>query len=71
MPQVAQGHGHDRENEAAQDVPVRPQMKDDQRQEDGQQQQSLKLPGGTFIAPVVAGNTLYVLTDDGTLVAYR
>jgi outer membrane protein assembly factor BamB len=39
--------------------------------ENGQEQQRLKLPDGTFIAPVVADNTLYVLTDDGTLVAYR
>jgi len=39
--------------------------------ENGQEQQRLKLPGGTFIQPVVAGNTLYVLTDEGTLVAYR
>jgi outer membrane protein assembly factor BamB len=39
--------------------------------ENGQEQQRLELPGGAFIAPVVADNTLYVLTDDGTLVAYR
>ncbi len=39
--------------------------------DDGREQQRLELPGGAFIAPVVADNTLYVLTDDGTLVAYR
>lgn len=39
--------------------------------DDGREQQRLELPGGAFIAPIVADNTLYVLTDDGTLVAYR
>ncbi len=29
------------------------------------------LPDGTFIAPVLAGNTLYVLTEDADLVALR
>jgi len=29
------------------------------------------LPDATFIPPVVANNTLFVLTDDGDLVAYR
>ncbi len=31
----------------------------------------LALPGPSFLAPVVANGTLYVLTDDGTVVAYR
>jgi outer membrane protein assembly factor BamB len=31
----------------------------------------IALPGPTFLAPVVANGTLYVLTDDGTVVAYR
>lgn len=30
-----------------------------------------KLPGATAVAPVVAGDTLYVLTDDATLTALR
>ena len=30
-----------------------------------------KLPGGAMVAPVLANETLYVLTDDGDLVAYR
>jgi outer membrane protein assembly factor BamB len=32
---------------------------------------TLKLPGATYIAPIVADRTLYFLTDDATLVAYR
>ena len=31
----------------------------------------IKLPGGAMVAPVLADETLYVLTDDGDLVAYR
>lgn len=31
----------------------------------------LKLPDGAMVAPVLADETLYVLTDDGDLVAYR
>ena len=31
----------------------------------------LKLPDGAMVAPVLANETLYVLTDDGDLVAYR
>ena len=31
----------------------------------------LSLPGGAMVAPVVANETLYVLTDKGDLVAYR
>lgn len=31
----------------------------------------LSLPGSTLLPPVVAGGTLYVLTNDGTLAAYR
>lgn len=31
----------------------------------------LKLPDGAAVAPVLADETLYVLTDDGDLVAYR
>ena len=30
-----------------------------------------KLPDSTYLPPVVANNTLYVLSDNGTLVAYR
>ena len=30
-----------------------------------------KMPGGTVIAPIVANQTVYVLTDDGELIAYR
>jgi outer membrane protein assembly factor BamB len=30
-----------------------------------------KLPGTTYLPPVVANNTLYVLSDNGTLVAFR
>ena len=29
------------------------------------------LPDGTSLPPVVASRTIYVLTDDGDLVAYR
>jgi outer membrane protein assembly factor BamB len=32
---------------------------------------TLKLPGPAYIEPAIAGNTLYVLTDDGNLTAYR
>ncbi len=32
---------------------------------------TIKLPGATYIAPIVADRTLYFLTDDATLVAYR
>jgi outer membrane protein assembly factor BamB len=31
----------------------------------------LPLPGPAFLPPVVAGNTVYVLTDEGQLVAFR
>ena len=31
----------------------------------------MKLPGGTTIAPVVAAGTLFILTEDGRLAAYR
>jgi outer membrane protein assembly factor BamB len=31
----------------------------------------LRLPGRAFIAPIIAGGTLYILTDDATLAAYR
>ncbi|TDI60921.1 MAG: pyrrolo-quinoline quinone [Alphaproteobacteria bacterium] len=30
-----------------------------------------KMPAGTVIAPIVANRTVYVLTDDGELIAYR
>ena len=39
--------------------------------EDGQPVGEFELPGGTEIPPVVAGGTLYVLTEDAVLVAYR
>jgi outer membrane protein assembly factor BamB len=39
--------------------------------ENGQVVERRDLPGRTILPPVVAGGTLYVLTDDGTLVAYR
>lgn len=38
---------------------------------DGQVAQKIRLPGGSTLAPVIADNTLYVLTDGGNLVAYR
>jgi outer membrane protein assembly factor BamB len=31
----------------------------------------LRLPAPAFVAPVIAGGTLYILTDDATLAAYR
>ncbi len=39
--------------------------------QDGRILTTLELPSGSFIAPVVANGTLYVLTDDGDIVAYR
>jgi len=39
--------------------------------DDGQTSQQIELPGPTLLPPVVADSTLYVLTDDGTLAAYR
>jgi outer membrane protein assembly factor BamB len=39
--------------------------------ENGQVAERRQIPGGALMPPVVAGNTLYVLTDDGTLVAFR
>lgn len=39
--------------------------------EDGQPIGEFELPGGTEIRPVVADGTLYVLTQDAELVAYR
>ncbi|WP_029007079.1 PQQ-binding-like beta-propeller repeat protein [Azospirillum halopraeferens] len=39
--------------------------------EDGSVQARYTLPGAAYLPPVVANNTLYVLTDGGTLVAYR
>lgn len=38
---------------------------------DGRELSRSKLPGATFLPPVVANNTLYVLSDNGTLSAYR
>lgn len=38
---------------------------------DGHTLRQYDLPSGTFLPPVVAGNTLYVLCEDGTLAAYR
>lgn len=38
---------------------------------DGQVLSTTELPAAAFLAPVVANGTLYVLTDDGTLIAYR
>ncbi|MFV3076401.1 PQQ-binding-like beta-propeller repeat protein [Niveispirillum fermenti] len=38
---------------------------------DGGVQKRTKLPGPAIQAPVVAGETLYILTEDGDLVAYR
>ena len=37
----------------------------------GERMGELALPARTLVAPVVAGQTLYVLSDDGTLSAYR
>lgn len=31
----------------------------------------IKIPGGTFVPPVVAGSKLYILTEDAELVAYQ
>jgi outer membrane protein assembly factor BamB len=31
----------------------------------------IKLPDRAYLAPIVANSTLYVLTDDGSVVAYR
>lgn len=38
---------------------------------DGKIVSTTKLPGAAHLSPVVANNTLYVLTDDGKLTAYR
>lgn len=38
---------------------------------DGRVMSTIELPAPGFIAPVVANGTLYVLTDDGDLVAYH
>ncbi|MCD9147617.1 PQQ-like beta-propeller repeat protein [Pseudophaeobacter flagellatus] len=38
---------------------------------DGSQIRSVEVPGGATAAPVVAGNTLYVVTSKGNLLAYR
>lgn len=37
----------------------------------GEQLGSIRLPAATLLPPVVAGRTLYVLSDDATLSAYR
>ena len=39
--------------------------------EDGHILKKTDLPGAVKVAPIVADNTLYVLTDDGEIVAYR
>jgi outer membrane protein assembly factor BamB len=39
--------------------------------ETGEVQSILDLPGNAAVAPVVANGTLYILTQDGTLAAYR
>ena len=39
--------------------------------DDGREVGRAELPGGAFLAPVVANGTLYTLTDNGTLIAYR
>ena len=38
---------------------------------EGKQTYSLKLKAPALLPPVVAGNMLYQLTDDGTVTAYR
>ena len=38
---------------------------------DGTLQGTIKLPGRTYQPPIAAGGTIYVLTDDGKLAAYR
>ena len=38
---------------------------------DGQVVSEIKLPDPAYLAPVIANGTMYVLTDTGTLVAYR
>ena len=39
--------------------------------QDGEQVTDLEVGAPMFMAPVVADNTLYVVTDDGHLVAFR
>lgn len=41
------------------------------RPEDGELDHRIELPGETVLAPVVANRTLYVLTEAGSLLAYR
>jgi outer membrane protein assembly factor BamB len=38
---------------------------------DGKRVATIKLKGAAYLPPVVAGGVMYVLTDDGTLTAYR
>ncbi len=38
---------------------------------DGKTRTTIKLKSAAYLPPVVAGGTLYLLTDDGTLTAYR
>jgi outer membrane protein assembly factor BamB len=37
----------------------------------GETQSVLELPGAASLAPVAAGGTVYVVTDDGSLTAFR
>ncbi|MBW8882902.1 MAG: PQQ-binding-like beta-propeller repeat protein, partial [Asticcacaulis sp.] len=37
----------------------------------GERQAAIKLPGAAYIAPIVVGDTLFIVTDDGKLVAVR
>ena len=39
--------------------------------QDGTTTQTVDLPGAVSIAPIVAGDTLYILTDSAELIAYR
>ncbi|WP_353216676.1 PQQ-binding-like beta-propeller repeat protein [Sandarakinorhabdus sp.] len=38
---------------------------------EGKRLQTIRLKAAAYLPPVVAGNVLYVLTDDGTVTAYR
>ena len=38
---------------------------------DGSELSSIKLPGGTFVAPIIANNTIYFLSGDSELIAMR
>jgi len=39
--------------------------------QDGRRLDEIRLPAPAFLPPVVAGQQLFVLTDDGTVTAFR